>query len=70
MQTWEQPAFQNGLDAIAVDLITAEVRKAFAALDPVALVATEAAHLDQESRRIVAELIDTAVVEIDVAFTS
>lgn len=65
---WEQPGFENTLEAAAVDLITAVVQETFLGLDPLELVRTRAAHLSDADQRIVADLIDNAVVEVEVDF--
>ncbi|MBI5027950.1 MAG: hypothetical protein HZB48_03895, partial [Actinobacteria bacterium] len=41
---WEQPEFEDTLEATAVELITAVVQQVFTDLDPVALVEAEASH--------------------------
>ena len=66
---WQQPPFGEGLDAVAVDLITAVVQQVFADLDPLELAATAAPDLSAEERAKVAELIDSAVVELDIDFS-
>lgn len=66
---WEQPRFEDGLDAVAVDLITAVAQQVFADLDPVKLVAEAAPDLSEEDRATVAALIDSAVVELDIDFS-
>ena len=66
---WEQPDFENTLEATAIDLITAFVQDAFVALDPLALVRTRASHLSPEDQAAVAHLIDEAVVELEVDFS-
>ena len=65
----EQPAFESTLEATAVDLITTVVQETFTALDPIELVRTHAAHLSAEDQVAVADLIDNAVVEIEVGFS-
>ena len=67
-QGWEQPPFEEGLDAIAVDLITTLMQEVFAELDPVQLVANSGLDLSEEDRARVAEMIDRAIVEIEVGF--
>ncbi len=67
--TWEQPDFQSTLEAAAVDLITHRVQQVFAELDPVQLVEVGAPELSEHDRHIVADLIDNAVVEIEVDFS-
>lgn len=67
-QGWEQPPFGEGLDAIAVDLITGLMQRVFAELDPGELVAESGLDLSEEDRRVVAAMIDTAIVEIEVGF--
>ncbi len=67
-QGWEQPPFGEGLDAIAVDLITTLMQEVFAELDPVQLVANSGLDLSEEDRARVAEMIDRAIVEIEVGF--
>lgn len=69
MTDWEQPEFEDTLEATAVELITAVVQQVFSDLDPVALVEAEASHLTPEERAAVAALIDNAVVELEVDFT-
>lgn len=66
---WEQPEFEDTLEAAAVELITSVVQQVFTELDPVALVEAQAAHLSPEERAAVAALIDNAVVELEVDFT-
>ena len=67
-QGWEQPPFGEGLDAIAVDLITGLMQRVFAEMDPGALVAESGLDLSDEDRVTVANMIDTAIVEIEVGF--
>lgn len=66
---WEQPSFEDGLDAVAVNLITAFVQEIFADLDPIKLVEAGAPELSPEDQRTVADLIDGAVVELEVDFS-
>lgn len=66
---WEQPEFEDPLEAAAVDLITAFVQDAFQALDPLELVRTRAPELSAEDQAAVAHLIDEAVVELEVDFS-
>ncbi|MCB0912238.1 MAG: hypothetical protein KDB60_11545 [Propionibacteriaceae bacterium] len=66
---WEQPGFENTLEAAAVDLITGFVQDAFVALDPLELVRTRASHLSAADQAAVAHLIDEAVVELEVDFS-
>lgn len=66
---WEQPSFEDGLDAVAVNLITGFVQEIFADLDPLQLVEAGAPDLSPEDKRTVAELIDGAVVELEVDFS-
>ncbi len=66
---WEQPGFGNNLDAIAVELISAEVQRIFAELDPVKLVEDAGLDLTPEDKATVAHLIDTAVVEMEIDFS-
>lgn len=58
----------NGLDAIAVDLITQLVQQVFADLDPVRLVENANLNLTEADRLHVAHLIDHAVVELEIDF--
>jgi hypothetical protein len=64
---WEQPLFDGGLERVAVDLITGVVQRMFAELDPLALVESAEA-IGAQDKRTVADLIDRAVVELDVSF--
>ncbi len=66
---WEQPGFEDGLDAIAVDLITAHIQQIFADLDPLQLVEAAGLDLSAEDRRTVAHLIDNATVELEIDFS-
>jgi len=66
---WEQPGFGNNLDAIAVELISAEVQRIFGELDPVKLVEEAGLDLTAEDKATVAHLIDTAVVEMEIDFS-
>lgn len=66
---WQQPDFQNTLEAAAVDLITGLVQEVFLELDPLELVRTRASHLSAEDQQAVAHLIDEAVVELEVDFS-
>ena len=68
--TWQQPGFEDGLEAVAVELITAAVQDVFVALDPAALVAAARPGLSGDDQRVVAALIDNAVVELVVDFGS
>lgn len=65
---WEQPPFGAGLDEIAVDLITTVLQQVFADLDPVELVAASGVDLADEDRQTVADMIDSAIVEIEIGF--
>ncbi len=65
---WEQPPYGEGLDAIAVDLITTLMQQVFAELDPAQLVADSGLDLSEEDGRTVAQMIDTAIIEIEVGF--
>ncbi|MGC3993077.1 MAG: hypothetical protein QM779_02925 [Propionicimonas sp.] len=67
--TWEQPGFEDSLEATAVNLITNFVQEIFADLDPLELVRAGAPELSAEDQRTVAHLIDEAVVEIEVDFS-
>lgn len=67
-QGWEQPPFGEGLDAIAVDLITGLMQRVFAELDPGDLVAESGLDLSEEDQKVVASMIDTAIIEIEVGF--
>ena len=60
---------RNNLDAIAVELISAEVQRIFAELDPVKLVEDAGLDLTPEDKATVAHLIDTAVVEMEIDFS-
>jgi len=66
---WEQPGFRENLDAIAVELISAEVQRIFGELDPVKLVEEAGLDLTAEDKATVAHLIDTAVVEMEIDFS-
>jgi hypothetical protein len=66
---WEQPGFGNNLDAIAVELISAEVQRIFAELDPGKLVEDAGLDLTPEDKATVAHLIDSAVVEMEIDFS-
>ena len=66
---WEQPGFGENLDAIAVELISAEVQRIFSELDPVRLVEEAGLDLTAEDKATVAHLIDTAVVEMEIDFS-
>ena len=66
---WEQPGFRENLDAIAVELISAEVQRIFGELDPVKLVEDAGLDLTAEDKATVAHLIDTAVVEMEIDFS-
>lgn len=66
---WQQPDFQDTLEAAAVDLITGLVQEVFLELDPLELVRTRASHLSPEDQQAVAHLIDEAVVELEVDFS-
>ena len=66
---WEQPGFRENLDAIAVELISAEVQRIFSELDPVKLVEDAGLDLTAEDKATVAHLIDTAVVEMEIDFS-
>lgn len=66
---WEQPGFGQGLDAVAVDLITAHIQQIFSELDPRQLVEAAGLDLTEEDKKTVAHMIDTAVVEIDIDFS-
>ena len=66
---WEQPGFRENLDAIAVELISAEVQRIFSELDPVRLVEEAGLDLTAEDKATVAHLIDTAVVEMEIDFS-
>jgi hypothetical protein len=65
---WEQPGFEDGLDAVAVDLITALVQQVFADLDPLQLVEAAGLNLSAEDKAAVAHMIDHATVELDIDF--
>lgn len=65
---WEQPPYGEGLDAIAVDLITTLMQQVFAKLDPAQLVADSGLDLSEADSRTVTEMIDTAIIEIEVGF--
>ena len=67
---WEQPGFENNLDAIAVELISAHVQAIFAALDPLQLVEDAGLDLSDEDKATVAHLVDCAVVEMEIDFSS
>jgi len=66
---WEQPGFGENLDAIAVELISAEVQRIFSELDPVRLVEEAGLDLTAEDKATVAHLIDTAGVEMEIDFS-
>jgi hypothetical protein len=66
---WEQPGFRENLDAIAVELISAEVQRIFSELDPLKLVEDAGLDLTPEDKATVAHLIDTAVVEMEIDFS-
>jgi hypothetical protein len=66
---WEQPGFRENLDAIAVELISAEVQRIFSELDPLKLVEDAGLELTAEDKATVAHLIDTAVVEMEIDFS-
>lgn len=66
---WEQPGFENGLDAVAVDLITAHIQQIFADLDPLQLVEAAGLDLSAEDKATVAHLIDHATVEMEIDFS-
>jgi hypothetical protein len=66
---WEQPGFENNLDAIAVELISVHVQAIFAALDPLQLVEDAGLDLSAEDKTSVAHLIDCAVVEMEIDFS-
>ncbi|HEY3546126.1 MAG TPA: hypothetical protein VGK17_08535 [Propionicimonas sp.] len=66
---WEQPGFGTNLDAIAVELISAEVQRIFAELDPGKLVEDAGLDLTPEDKATVAHLIDSAVVEMEIDFS-
>jgi len=66
---WEQPGFPHGLDAIAVELISAEVQRIFTELDPRQLVEAAGLELSDEDKVTVAHLIDCAVVEMEIDFS-
>jgi len=66
---WEQPGFRENLDAIAVELISAEVQRIFGELDPAKLVEEAGLDLTAEDKATVAHLIDTAVVEMEIDFS-
>ncbi len=66
---WEQPGFGNNLDAIAVQLISAQVQQIFADLDPLKLVEDAGLDLSDEDKATVAHLIDCAVVEMEIDFS-
>jgi hypothetical protein len=66
---WEQPGFGDNLDAIAVQLISAEVQRIFAELDPLKLVEDAGLDLTAEDKATVAHLIDCAVVEMEIDFS-
>ncbi|HEY3337271.1 MAG TPA: hypothetical protein VGK18_02105 [Propionicimonas sp.] len=63
---WEQPGFASKLDALAVELISAEVQRIFAELDPLKLVEDAGLDLTAEDKATVAHLIDAAVVEMEI----
>jgi hypothetical protein len=65
---WEQPGFEDGLDAVAVDLITGHIQQIFADLDPLQLVEAAGLQLSPEDKATVAHLIDNATVEIEIDF--
>lgn len=67
--TWEQPPFDDGLLGVAVRLITEVVQDVFRGLDPLALVQSAGGNLTPAEERIVAELINQAVVELDIDFS-
>ncbi len=66
---WEQPGFGNDLDAIAVELISAQIQQIFAELDPLKLVEDAGLDLTDEDKATVAHLIDSAVVEMEIDFS-
>lgn len=66
---WEQPGFENGLDAVAVDLITTHIQQIFADLDPRALVEAGGLDLTAEDKETVARMIDHATVELEIDFS-
>ena len=66
---WEQPGFGDSLEAIAVRLISAEVQRIFAELDPLQLVEDAGLDLADEDNSTVAHLIDCAVVEMEIDFS-
>ncbi|MCC6496356.1 MAG: hypothetical protein IT193_08865 [Propionibacteriaceae bacterium] len=68
-EVWEQPGFENGLDAVAVDLITAHIQQIFADLDPLQLVEADGLDLSPEDKKAVADLIDHATVELEIDFS-
>lgn len=65
----EQPEVADNLEAVAVNLITSLIQEIFADLDPVELVEAGAPELSAEDRRAVADLIDGALVELEVDFS-
>jgi hypothetical protein len=66
--TWEQPEQGDDLETVAVNLITSFVQEMFADLDPAQLVEAGAPDLSEDDRHRVADLIDGALVELEVEF--
>lgn len=65
----QQPGFGTDLEAVAVQLISAQVQAIFAALDPLQLVEESGLELSDEDKATVAHLIDCAAVEMEIDFS-
>ncbi len=63
-----QPDARDALEATAVELISELVQEAFLSLDPLPFVRARATQLSAVDQQTVADLIDSAVVEIEVGF--